>query len=179
MADDDPIDLTRHWFGLGPADWTFKVGPGNTAVLVGGAELTMWSQPSAGLQYKDLRTEGGDAATVITSANGTSLPLGTIPRFQGPPGVTSMWADGGENVRYLLVATDLGDLVRRVTLLEQTVAAQQIMLSHAAYALKYDTGTAAYPDIPAELAGQKYLLWIGPPSPVPARFRDLHIPTKE
>ncbi|WP_141575829.1 hypothetical protein [Actinomadura sp. WMMA1423] len=177
----EAIPEERHWFGGTPADWTFDAGQGNIPVLVGGAELTMWSEFTAGTRYEDLLDDSGDTITKVMSGQGggSGIPVGVVPRFQGPPGVTALWVDGGKGYRYLLVATDLGGLARRVTILEQTVAAQQTLLSYTAYALKYDPAAGAYPPIPEQLAGQKYLLWIGPPTPQTARVKDLHIPTKE
>lgn len=109
----------RHWFGRGATDWTFSLG-GSTvsgsittapALATGPATLTMWSQETSGAQYTDLLDAGEAAITEVDSGNGVLLPVGTIPRFLGPPDITYMWADGGAGVRYLLVATDLGDAI--------------------------------------------------------------------
>lgn len=175
--------MARHTFGRTLTDWGFTVGDGNTAVLAPGASLTFWTQQSGGVQYTDLLTEAGSAVSTITTADGSGdLAPGTIPLFSGPDGVTSMWVDGGSEDwtgRLLIVANDLGSLEARVAELEATVAAQQVLLTHALYGVKYDPGVGGYPDIPDELAGQTYLIFIGPPEPTTARTRDLHIDTVE
>lgn len=169
----------RHWFGRSPSDWVFDVGTDNTAVLQGNVSLTAWNQPSGGVQYTDLLDVNGNAVAELTSSNGGALPLGVIPQFQAPPGITSLWIQAAGGVRFLMTATDLGALEERVATLEATVAVQQTLLAHALYGVKYDSGIGAYPAIPEQLAGQKYLIFIGPPAPTTARAKDLHIDTVE
>lgn len=175
--------MARHTFGRTMTDWGFNVGDGNTAVLAPSVTLTFWTQQSGGVQYTDLLTEAGSAVTSITTADGAGdLAPGTIPLFSGPESVTTMWVDGGSEDwpgRVLIVANDLGGLAARVAALEAIVEAQQVMLAHALYGVKYDPGVGAYPAIPAELEGQSYLIFIGPPTPTTARARDLHFDTVE
>lgn len=102
--------MARHWFGLTLTDWTFTAGDSGQALLTGSVPITFWSERSGGSQYTDLLDENGSGITSVTSSDGTDLPLGTIPRFQSPDGVTFMWADVGGSTRYLMVATDLGDM---------------------------------------------------------------------
>lgn len=101
--------MARHWFGQSPADWTFTVGAADAATLAGGVTIKFYDQPTAGTQYTDLLDSTGLPITQVTSATGaTGLPKGTIPRFQGPDTVTSMWADAGGGYRSLIMANDLG-----------------------------------------------------------------------
>lgn len=99
--------MTRHMYGQGPADWTFSVGTGNAAVLAGAINITFYNQATGGTQYTDLLDASGSPITSVTSSNGSSgLPVGTIPLFFGPDGVTTMWADGGGGYRSLVTAHD-------------------------------------------------------------------------
>lgn len=107
--------MARYNFGLGPADWTFSIGAGDVAVVTGGVVVTLWSQPSGGAQLTDLLDAADVPITEVTTGDGTILPKGAIPRFKGPEGVAVLWADAGAGVRYLLVTTDLGDLIPTVT----------------------------------------------------------------
>lgn len=97
--------MSRHTFGQSPTDWTFTVGAANAATLAGGVTLTLWSAPTGGTQYTDLLSAVGGAIAAVVSADGTTgLPVGTIPLFSGPDGVTEMWADAGAGYRFLLTA---------------------------------------------------------------------------
>jgi hypothetical protein len=101
--------MSRHWFGQSPADWTFTVGDADAATLAGGIVLTLWDSPVSGTQITDLLDSTGSPITTVTSSDGSSLPIGTIPRFLGPDGgITTLWADAGGGSRSLLVATDMG-----------------------------------------------------------------------
>lgn len=103
----------RHWFGQSPSDWTFSVGDGDVAVLEGGVQVTAWSAAEGGIQYEDLLDAGGVATSSVTTGDGSAptSPLGMIPRFQGPDQVVALWADAGGGVRYLMTATDIGDII--------------------------------------------------------------------
>lgn len=170
----------RHWFGRGLTDWAMDIGADGAVSVVGGAVITFWNQPTGGVRYTDLLDESGNPITEVKTATAEDvLEEGTIPRFQGPDGVTSMYASANDGVRLLIYTTDVADLVEKVAALESTVEALQTRLAHAMYVMRYDTGVGAYPAIPAELAGVQYLMWVGPPVPATARHRDLHIPTKE
>lgn len=99
--------MTRHQFGQGPADWTFTVGTGDAAVLAGGVAITMFDLPTSGTQYTDLLNSSGSPITSVTSSTGTDgLPIGTIPLFFGPDGITEMWADAGGGYRSRITAHD-------------------------------------------------------------------------
>jgi len=101
--------MSRHVFGQGPSDWTFTVGAANAATLAGGVVITVWDSATSGTQLTDLLDATGSAISTVTSSTGASgLPVGTIPRFSGPDGVTQMWADAGGGYRSLMVALDLG-----------------------------------------------------------------------
>lgn len=101
--------MSRHQFGQSPSDWTFTVGAANAATLAGSVVLTFWDNATSGTQYTDLLDSTGTPITTVTTSDGlTGLPLGTIPRFSGPDGVTVMWADGGGGYRSRMIALDLG-----------------------------------------------------------------------
>jgi len=117
--------MARHLFGGTPTDWTMNLGTPSTtsgfttapALAAGPRDLTMWSAATSGVQYTDLLDASGAAVTTITSADGSgTLPVGSIPEFSGPDGVTQMWADAGGGVRYKLVATDSGDIAAQAGL---------------------------------------------------------------
>src|SRR4051794_37179055 len=101
--------MTRHVFGQSPTDWAFTVGDADAATLAGSVTLTFWDNATSGTQYTDLLDVAGSAITSVTTSDGTSgLPIGTIPRFSGPDGITSMWADAGSGYRSQMTALDLG-----------------------------------------------------------------------
>lgn len=170
--------MTRYNFGLTPSDWVFQEGAGQEAILSAGVTLTFWNMRTAGVQYKDLIFEN-TAVETIDSGDGTDYPTGTIPQFQGPDGITSMWVDAGGASRYLMMTTDLGDLPGKVAALEQAVQTLQSNQANTLFAMKYDSGSGAYPAIPSNLSSVRYLVWIGPSVPADARPGDLHIDTVE
>lgn len=105
--------MTRHIFGQGPSDWTFTVGAANAATLAGGVVITLWDDPTSGTQQTNLLDATGAPIATVTSSTGVGgLPLGSIPRFFGPDGVTSLWADAGGGSRSLMIALDLGTDVK-------------------------------------------------------------------
>ncbi|MEU6033962.1 hypothetical protein ABZ801_00985 [Actinomadura sp. NPDC047616] len=100
----------RYWFGGTPADWTFSVAPGSdTPLLTGGVIVTFWTDQVGGVQHTDLLDDSGQPITSVISGDGLTAPKGTIPRFQGPPDVTGMWADAGAGERFWMPATNFGD----------------------------------------------------------------------
>mgnify|MGYP001161939101 FL=1 len=134
----------RHWFGQSLTDWTFTVGGGGEAVLAGGVEITCWSQPVGGSRYTDLLDESGTSITSVVSSDGSGgLPLGTIPRFQGPSDVTAMWADAGAGTRWLMLATDIGDVIPAVEQAQGQIAA------HVAGDNPHSTGLSDLVDVDA------------------------------
>ena len=112
--------MARHTFGGTPTDWTMNLGATTTSsgvttapvLAAGPITLTMWPSKVGGVQYEDLLDESGTPVSAIVTADGAgTLPVGSIPEFSGPDGVTIMWADAGGGVRYKLVATDLASTV--------------------------------------------------------------------
>jgi len=110
--------VARYWFGQTLTDWAMVLGAATddgSGVLsapvsaVGPVTITFWNQPTGGSQYTDLLDASGTPITQVTVGDGTTYPIGTIPRVQGPDSVTVMWADGGAGIRYKMVA-DLSDL---------------------------------------------------------------------
>jgi hypothetical protein len=134
----------RHWFGQSPSDWTFALGTANAVVLSGGKNLTFWSQPSGGVQYLDLLDATGAEVSSIASATGDGeLPVGTIPRFLGPEGITAMWVDGGAGARFIMLAVDIGDSLAVVNATAAAVTALQAAMA----ALATVASTGAYADL--------------------------------
>ncbi|MFG1872160.1 hypothetical protein [Micromonospora arborensis] len=71
------------------------------AVIAGGATVTVWNSQEGGTRYTDLLTVTGTPVdSVLTSV---SADLGSIPEFDGPDGVRSLWASGNGGPRVLLV----------------------------------------------------------------------------
>ena len=88
--------MARFDYGGSVPDFIFTTatvgGVTNTMRLPTGAALTFYSAKTGGTQYTDLRLASAPSTPV------SSIPVGTdgqIPDFQGPDGVTSMWATGG------------------------------------------------------------------------------------
>ncbi|MFC9974295.1 hypothetical protein ACFVH6_25665 [Spirillospora sp. NPDC127200] len=97
----------RHWFGQSPADWTVELAGDRSLLATGGVALTFWSAPVGGFRYTDLLQDGKSVSTIY-SGNGTTAPLGTIARFQGPDGIALLYADAGAGTRWAMPAVDLG-----------------------------------------------------------------------
>src|SRR5690606_21703680 len=106
--------MARHWFGGSLADWTFTHADDVDEVdglvqLAGGIIVTFWNARQGGTQYTDLLNEQGEPISeVVSGSDGDAL--GMLPPFQGPDGITYMWAEAGEgSPRALIAAWDLGD----------------------------------------------------------------------
>ena len=85
--------MARSTFGGTHQDLVLvKSGP---FVKLADVTLTFWDAATGGTRYTDLLLDG-NPVTAITSAGGQ------VPAFQGPDGVTSMWADDGDNQRHLM-----------------------------------------------------------------------------
>lgn len=160
--------MARHTFGQSLSDWTMDVGTSTTAgsvttapvIAKGPASITFWSAKVGGVQYTDLIDPSGSATDTITSSDGEDgLTVGAIPEFQGPDGVTEMWADGGDG-RYRMVANDLGAYLADLL---STVASQQEtldLLANSPGYVRYNTDTSSWPDRPAD---SRPYFWIGGP----------------
>lgn len=174
--------MARHWYGQTPTDWTMSTGSATydpetetslaAAFVRGPVTITFWNAPIGGTQYTDLLDASGSAITEVKSADGTtSLPLGTIPQFQGPDGApvgpAEMWADAGGGVRYLMVATDLGgdvtELQSTVADLIGTVTALTEMVQNSMGAVVCNAGTSSWPERPA--GDSRLFQWVGPSVP--------------
>lgn len=90
----------RYHFGQGAADFLVTPRDGLWGVAPG-AVVTLWSAADGGVQYTDLLDAGGNPVTEV-SADGQ----GMLPSFQGPDGVTLMWASAGGTSRVWLKARD-------------------------------------------------------------------------
>ncbi|MFV2172351.1 hypothetical protein ACFHW2_11785 [Actinomadura sp. LOL_016] len=167
--------MARHYFGRTLTDWTMTTGDTGVVSVEGGAEITFWSAAVGGVQYTDLLSAAGSPATFIVSSDGSDgLTVGTIPQFQGPDGVTEMWADAGGGARYKMIATDLGsgvnDLETRLANVENLVANLDALGQHVVLAVTYDVATSTWPSRPA-IAGTRRVYWHGPnATPPPAGY---------
>lgn len=92
--------MARYHFGRGIADYVVQPADGLWTVGAG-VTVTFWSDPDAGTQYTDLLDASDAAVTSITTDE-----YGVIPTFQGPDGVTGMWADAGGESRAWMEARD-------------------------------------------------------------------------
>lgn len=107
--------MARYKFGGGIADYTMALGDtvtvgaltGQAVVAVGGQAVTFWTAEQGGSQHTDLLDIDAQPVSSILSEDGTGLrAAGQIPPFQGPDGVTTMWAGAGAGPRALVVTTD-------------------------------------------------------------------------
>ncbi|PAK25783.1 hypothetical protein CJD44_14220 [Streptomyces sp. alain-838] len=92
--------MARYTYGAGIADYVVQPTDGLWGVAPG-AVITFWSAPDGGSQYTDLLDASGNPITEIT-ADGQSM----LPTFQGPDGVTIMWASAGGSTRVWIRARD-------------------------------------------------------------------------
>jgi hypothetical protein len=98
----------RYGFGGDMPGWAYTVS-GSVISMAGGVTITFWDSETGGSQYTDLAgaSDGSSPMTSVTSSDGTGArPLGSIPRFWGPDGVTVMWAGVGASARQLIAAND-------------------------------------------------------------------------
>lgn len=89
--------MTRSNFGGTSNDLLLGTAPDGSLRYTSGV-LTFWNAATGGDQYVDL---------VFASVATEGIPVGAdgqTPRFQGPDGVTAMWADGGGDTRVLFLA---------------------------------------------------------------------------
>lgn len=94
--------MARYSFGGGIADYLVQPRDGLWGVAPG-AVVTFYSDADGGSQYTDLLNEAGTAVTEITADDN-----GLLPVFQGPDGVTLMWASAGGASRVWMKARDAG-----------------------------------------------------------------------
>jgi len=115
------------WFGAGLTDWVFTTvtadGEDDLAQLTADSVITLWNAETGGTQYTDLLDEDGEACTFVNTADGTGpRPVGTIPPFQGPDGITAMWAQADDGSRAQIIATNVGDLIAAATAAAESAA---------------------------------------------------------
>ncbi|MFR9794692.1 hypothetical protein ACL02U_02135 [Streptomyces sp. MS06] len=90
--------MARSTFGATLADYAVQPANGLWGVAPGAA-ITFWDARTGGTQYTDLLDAGGVAVSGITADE-----YGVVPGFQGPDGVTAMWADAGGSSRAWIAA---------------------------------------------------------------------------
>lgn len=118
--------MARYWFGGGIADWTFTTqdavgGFNDMAQIVGAVQVAFYNAETGGTQVTDLLDASGVPATTITSSDGSDgRAAGTIPPFQGPDGVTELWASAGGGPRALVQARLAGSLAAVASLAQDT-----------------------------------------------------------
>lgn len=143
--------MARHTFGGGVSDWTFASvdgvdGVNDLAQLTGGVIISFYNAETGGTQHTDLINEGGSPATTITSSNGgDGRSVGTIPPFQGPDGVTQMWATAGGGPRTLMVASDAG--ADAATAVSAAATANAGVATHAGSGALHKTTYAQLDDV--------------------------------
>lgn len=135
----------RHKFGMSPADWVFTAGTGGEAILQGGVAVTFWNAQTGGTQITDLLTADENMTPIsqVISGDGSSIPLGVIPEFWGPEGVTELWADAGGTGRAKMTATDFGDTINQV----ETNTAQLASLAVTVTGFSTVATTGEYDDL--------------------------------
>lgn len=94
----------RHEFGGSPADYAMeKVG--NSLLLRPQAVGTVWDSLTGGTQYTDLTDLTGTPITTVTADSDGAVS------FYGPDGVTTLYVDFGYGRRYVMTATDTGEIL--------------------------------------------------------------------
>lgn len=102
----------RHWFGGTATDWTMELDSNNHVVSKGGVALTFYSARTGGFQYTDLLLNSSETSIIYTG-DGTNVPLGQVPEFQGPDGVRVMYCQAGTSpYRFRMPCTDLGSALQ-------------------------------------------------------------------
>lgn len=102
----------RHWFGGTATDWTMELDSNNHVVSKGGVALTFYSDRTGGFQYTDLLLNSSETSIIYTG-DGTNVPLGQVPEFQGPDDVRVMYCQAGTSpYRFRMPCTDLGSALQ-------------------------------------------------------------------
>lgn len=89
--------MARSTFGATAADYVISLGPGGI-LRAAPATLKFWTAPTGGTQHTDLLLNAAPTSTITVGNDGM------VPAFQGPDGVTQMWADAGGGERIRIVA---------------------------------------------------------------------------
>lgn len=79
----------RQLFGAGVGDFAVQPADGLWGVAAG-VEVTFWDAVVDGIQYTDLLDATGEPISSVVTDE-----YGALPAFQGPDGVTGMWASAG------------------------------------------------------------------------------------
>lgn len=94
----------RHQFGGSPSDYAMeKVG--NQLLLRPAAVGTVWDALSGGTQLTDLTDLTGTPITTVTATSDGAVA------FYGPDGVTGCYVDFSYGRRYVMAATDTGQIL--------------------------------------------------------------------
>ncbi|MFI6337848.1 SGNH/GDSL hydrolase family protein [Streptomyces sp. NPDC050535] len=93
--------MARNEFGAGVGDFIVRPSDGLWGVAAN-ATVMFYDAPTEGTQHTDLLISGGTPATSVAANE-----YGALPRFQGPDGVTGMWADSGGTSRAWVSAHNL------------------------------------------------------------------------
>jgi hypothetical protein len=95
--------MARSTFGGTNHDGVYSVfrGLGRPLLALTTATLTFWDAKTGGVRHTALLDENGTPTAAIATDSD-----GQVPTFQGPDGVTALWADDGDGTRHLMLATD-------------------------------------------------------------------------
>ena len=72
----------RYWFGGGVADYAVSLGAGNAVLFEPGATLECWTAQTGGTRLDDLLDAGATPVTSVVAGDGSTVPVGAVPRFQ-------------------------------------------------------------------------------------------------
>lgn len=96
--------MSRHQFGGSPADYAAeKVG--SQLLLRPGAVGTVWDAVTGGTQLTDLTDLTGTPITTVTADSDGAVS------FYGPDGATTLYVDFSYGRRYVMAATDTGQIL--------------------------------------------------------------------
>lgn len=98
----------RHKFGGSPADHAME-RVGMQLLLRPDSVGTVWDAASGGTQVTDLTDLTGSPIATVTADSDA------VVAFYGPDGVTDLYVDFGYGRRYIMAATDLGDILTTFT----------------------------------------------------------------
>lgn len=158
--------MTRFTFGGGAADFVYtgRMVGGQDYVTLSPATVTFWDSQTGGTALTDLILNGAAASSIGVTASGQ------IPAFQGPDGITSMWADAGaarvQMFAYDAIA-DLSDTAMSAVL--GNPASASSMLLSAAYGSVTVHGSTAGTARPTTSLP---VLWVGTVAPTNAVNND-------
>lgn len=156
--------MARNNFGGTSGDSVFAQGI-DRALRPTSASLLLWDAQTGGSQVTDLLLDGVEVATIPVPSDGQ------IPQFQGPDGVTHLWASGAVNGKRILLPTTTRDretLVGTQSLDNTTDSATRLAMTAAERAklaaLSTSTSTVVRHESNAAMARpttNSTVIWVG------------------